>query len=290
MPLRDPVSVYIPANNAEAPLLCNLLNEEGIEAFAMEDVSQAGVASLGLLPGLHKPQIFVERHMTAAARAVLKNYEQEMTQGESEKSAKHFCYQCGEPLAQSAVTCPACGKKLDWSEETGEGNDEHDKRQNSRPRASGGMDKLRTLRRPIAYLLLSPLILMFGALLLVLVASVVDGCGRRSPRYAAPPSAKVNRRAVVKLTPAAITKLRGAKPGDLGYVRISIDENNAPNYAYDIRFDNRLVVDSDYLDEIDGLSILIDRRSAQFLEGTTIDWQATPESEGFLFDNPNAAQ
>jgi len=57
MPLQNPVAVYNAANNIEAQLICNFLNDAGIEAYLTSDVSQAGTWMFGLLPEIHKPQV-----------------------------------------------------------------------------------------------------------------------------------------------------------------------------------------------------------------------------------------
>lgn len=60
---------------------------------------------------------------------------------------------------------------------------------------------------------------------------------------------------------------------------------------YDLKFDDRVSRDDDYLDEQNGIQIVVDKRSALFLEGATIDWQTTPDGrQGFHFDNPNAVK
>src|SRR5512138_1741609 len=43
MPLQDPIAVWTAPSNAEAQLVCELLEEAGIEAFAVEDNSPAGM-------------------------------------------------------------------------------------------------------------------------------------------------------------------------------------------------------------------------------------------------------
>lgn len=61
MALRDPAAAYNAANNIEALFLRDRLIEAGIEAFVIEDVSQVGAWIGGLVPEIHKPQVFVER-------------------------------------------------------------------------------------------------------------------------------------------------------------------------------------------------------------------------------------
>jgi len=47
----------------------------------------------------------------------------------------------------------------------------------------------------------------------------------------------------------------------------------------------------DSLNQADSVKIVVDASSALFLNGTTIDWQTTPDGRrGFKFDNPNAVK
>lgn len=46
--------------------------------------------------------------------------------------------------------------------------------------------------------------------------------------------------------------------------------------------------DKDDLYEVDGLPVVIDRKSKQFLEGTVIDYSFQNLLAGFVFHNPNA--
>jgi Fe-S cluster assembly iron-binding protein IscA len=293
MALRDPVSVYVPTNNAEAQLVCNLLNEEGIEAFAMEDVSQAGAFSLGLLPEIHRPQVWVDRSQVEEANDFLKKYEKTSLAPSGKKSAD-FCYQCGESVSPSAKRCPACNHELDWGDDSREEKHPARRRTGERPTAnrssSSAFDQLRRLKRPIAVLLLMPLILTGGLVGLAFLGSLFPGTTGGVPPGGKPvqhmPSAE--RRSVVHFTPAAIAKLRAAGSG-VGYVRVSVIETDAPTYTYEMKFDDAANVEADYLDRTGLLSVVVDKRSALFLEGTTIDWRTTPDGqEGFHFDNPNA--
>ena len=66
MALQNPAAVYDAANDVEAQLICNLLNETGIEAFATTD------AQVGQFP---KPQVWVDRSSIDRAKPILQDYE-----------------------------------------------------------------------------------------------------------------------------------------------------------------------------------------------------------------------
>lgn len=128
MALNDPVAAYNAANNVEAQLICNLLNDAGIEAYVTEDVSTVGVWMFGLLPEIHKPQVWVERSDLARVKPLLDEYENQQLQrrqseekqrAAGEATVEATCEECGRqsifPAAQdgSVQDCPHCGAYMD---------------------------------------------------------------------------------------------------------------------------------------------------------------------------------
>jgi hypothetical protein len=140
MPLRDPVAVYNAANNIEAHLVRNALNDSGIEAFAAEDNSQAGTWMMGMIPEIHKPQVWVDRADVARAKPVLEDFERRAaelqdTGAQDRPPIEVICEECGQrstfPAAQrgSVQQCRHCGAYVDvggdaimepWPESQGE--------------------------------------------------------------------------------------------------------------------------------------------------------------------------
>lgn len=128
MALNDPVAVYNAANNIEAQLICNLLNDAAIEAYITEDVSTVGVWMFGLLPEIHKPQVWVDRSDIVRVKPLLDEYEnQQLQRRQSEEKQRAedgamvetTCEECGRqsifPAAQedSVQDCPHCGAYMD---------------------------------------------------------------------------------------------------------------------------------------------------------------------------------
>ena len=127
MNLKDPVPAYNGANNLEVHMLQNLLEEAGIEAYAMDDESPVGIWMGGLIPEIHKPQVWIERDDIERARPVLDEYERlivERGAADMETSTKVApikvtCEECHKetafPHAQmgSVQLCPACGAYVD---------------------------------------------------------------------------------------------------------------------------------------------------------------------------------
>ena len=57
---------------------------------------------------------------------------------------------------------------------------------------------------------------------------------------------------------------------------------------YQLYFDER-VLDGDAVRDYDGVQVIVDKMSAPYLDGSTIDFEDTIEKQGFSIDNPNAA-
>jgi iron-sulfur cluster assembly protein len=100
---------------------------------------------------------------------------------------------------------------------------------------------------------------------------------------------KVERRSVVSITPAAIAKLLEVRKPEQPFVRVGVKGGGVTGFMYDMKFDNEISTEGDYVDETDGVTVVVDKKSALYLEGTTIGWRSTPEGKhGFTFENPNA--
>jgi uncharacterized protein YlaI len=108
-------------------LIRNALVDSGIEAFVTEDVSTVGVWMLGLLPEIHKPQVWVERADMLRTKPILDDYERHESERRATQVAKlaneptieAMCEECGKSVAFPAVQrgsiqeCPHCGEHMD---------------------------------------------------------------------------------------------------------------------------------------------------------------------------------
>jgi len=99
-------------------------------------------------------------------------------------------------------------------------------------------------------------------------------------------------RGVVNLTPTAVAKFREAQKQDgKPFLRVAVVFGGTTGFMYDLTFDDRIDDENDYIDEVDGIMVIVDKRSSLFLEGATIDWQVSPDGQqGFHFENPNAVE
>jgi hypothetical protein len=137
MALRDPFAAYNAGSNVEAHLVSGLLQDAGIQAVVIEDVSQVGVWMGGTISELHKPQVWVERADIERARPVLEEYDRRSAERSLAKldgdgsPIEVECEKCGKrsefPASQlgSVQNCPHCLAYVDVGDEVGfEGWDE----------------------------------------------------------------------------------------------------------------------------------------------------------------------
>jgi hypothetical protein len=102
--MRDPVAVYTAAGNVEAHVVCNALIQSGINATAVEDVSTAGLWMFGVMPQIHKPQVWIERCDVDQAKAVLDEYERRI-------ATQRQALEASDPIY---VTCEECGERSSY--------------------------------------------------------------------------------------------------------------------------------------------------------------------------------
>ena len=73
------------------------------------------------------------------------------------------------------------------------------------------------------------------------------------------------------------------------YVRLSVVQGGCSGLTYDLGWDTELR-DGDARIDVDGLSVIVDRRSKLYLDGTELDFTDGLEGKGFHFSNPQASR
>jgi iron-sulfur cluster assembly accessory protein len=95
----------------------------------------------------------------------------------------------------------------------------------------------------------------------------------------------------VILTEAAATKV-GALIAQEGRddlkLRVAVQPGGCSGLKYQLYFDERSF-DGDVAADFDGVGVVMDKMSAPYLMGATIDFVDTIEKQGFTIDNPNAS-
>lgn len=72
-------------------------------------------------------------------------------------------------------------------------------------------------------------------------------------------------------------------------LRVAVQPGGCSGLVYQLYFDERLL-DDDLLAEFnDGVEVVVDKMSAPYLDGASIDFEDSIQKQGFTIDNPNAA-
>ena len=94
----------------------------------------------------------------------------------------------------------------------------------------------------------------------------------------------------VNLTEAAAAKAKALLDqegrDDLA-LRIAVQPGGCAGLRYQLFFDDRSL-DGDLTLDYNGVTLAVDRMSAPYLQGASIDFVDTIEKQGFTIDNPNA--
>ena len=94
----------------------------------------------------------------------------------------------------------------------------------------------------------------------------------------------------VSLTDTAAVKVRALlehEGRDDLRLRVAVQPGGCSGLQYQLFFDER-VLDGDVDIDSHGVPLVVDRMSAPYLGGATIDFTDTIEQQGFTIDNPNA--
>lgn len=70
-------------------------------------------------------------------------------------------------------------------------------------------------------------------------------------------------------------------------LRVAVQPGGCSGLIYQLFFDER-ELDGDIIESFDDIEVIVDKMSAPYLEGSTVDFEDTIEKQGFSIDNPNA--
>jgi iron-sulfur cluster assembly protein len=75
-------------------------------------------------------------------------------------------------------------------------------------------------------------------------------------------------------------------------LRVGVSGGGCSGFEYRLGFEEDGTVDAekDSVRELHGLQVVVDRKSALYLDGTEIDFHQGLERRGFVFNNPNAVK
>ncbi len=105
-------------------------------------------------------------------------------------------------------------------------------------------------------------------------------------------SSPTTQSALVKLTEAAVvevSRLMDVQDLTEGGLRLGVKGGGCSGLSYTINFDEK-IGEFDTVCEQDGVKVIVDAKSAIYLEGMQLDYQKDLVSGGFKFINPNASK
>jgi len=94
----------------------------------------------------------------------------------------------------------------------------------------------------------------------------------------------------IVLTDVAAQKVKGLleqEGRDDLRLRVAVQPGGCSGLRYQLFFDERSL-DGDTVSEFGGVEVVVDRMSAPYLTGATIDFADRIDAQGFTIDNPNA--
>ncbi|MFC5740669.1 HesB/IscA family protein [Dyella tabacisoli] len=93
----------------------------------------------------------------------------------------------------------------------------------------------------------------------------------------------------ITITPAANERMRHflANTPDANGVRFGVKRTGCSGFAYVVDLADEIGADDQQV-EIDGVRLIVDRKSLPLVEGTVIDFQRQGLNASFVFHNPNA--
>lgn len=73
-------------------------------------------------------------------------------------------------------------------------------------------------------------------------------------------------------------------------LRVGVAGGGCSGFSYALGFDKNVDAAMDTKFECHGVTMVVDKKSALYLDGTTVDFYDGVEKRGFTFENPNAVK
>ena len=73
-------------------------------------------------------------------------------------------------------------------------------------------------------------------------------------------------------------------------LRIGVTGGGCSGFSYSLGFDKAFDETADSKTEQHGVTVVVDKKSSLYLDGTTLDFHDGIDKRGFTFDNPNAVK
>ena len=73
-------------------------------------------------------------------------------------------------------------------------------------------------------------------------------------------------------------------------LRVGVNGGGCSGFSYALGFDKTYDEKADSKSDQHGVTVVVDKKSALYLDGTTVDFYEGLEKRGFTFENPNAVK
>ena len=74
------------------------------------------------------------------------------------------------------------------------------------------------------------------------------------------------------------------------YLRIGVKGGGCSGFEYSLTVSHEYDEQKDTLSHQHGVDVIVDKKSALYLDGTVLDYYTDISKRGFVFDNPNATK
>jgi iron-sulfur cluster assembly accessory protein len=73
-------------------------------------------------------------------------------------------------------------------------------------------------------------------------------------------------------------------------LRVGVTGGGCSGFQYSLNFDQKANEETDSTYEYHGVKVIVDKKSALYLDGATVDFFEGLDKRGFTFNNPNATK
>ena len=95
----------------------------------------------------------------------------------------------------------------------------------------------------------------------------------------------------IKLTETAAAEAKKfLEDNEEKYLRVGVKGGGCSGFEYSLTVDHEYDDTNDTMSNQHGVDVIVDKKSALYLEGTTLDYYSDISKRGFKFDNPNATK
>ena len=84
--------------------------------------------------------------------------------------------------------------------------------------------------------------------------------------------------------------LQEQKYGENTVLRVGVAGGGCSGFSYALGFDQNFDEKADAKYDCHGVTMVVDKKSALYLDGTTVDFYEGLDKRGFTFNNPNATK